>query len=95
MNYKNYEKRFCLYFLIIMFFLSLIIFTIFLCFNKHYTYLQFTGVVHQKSVTLLIENTSKKYFYQNNSLYLNNHQKKFKILKHVPKILKRKLYMMN
>lgn len=88
MNYKTYEKRFCCYLLSVFFLISFLLFLSTFFFFKHYTYLQFTGIVSGKNIVLIINDKDKKYFYQNKYLYVNSQKHKFIIQKINNNILK-------
>lgn len=89
MKYKNYEKRFIYYVLVIIYSISFSLFIIFLFTYKHTTYINFTGVITGQNITLIIPDSEKKYFYQNNYLYCDNKKRKFTIKKINQNIMKR------
>ncbi len=89
MKLKNYENRFAFYILVLLFLISFLIFISYLIFNRHFCYKTYTGIVSNKSVVIMIENSEIKYFYQNATLINEAKKKKFTIKKIYKNILKK------
>ena len=78
---RNYEDKFLLSVFIIFFYLIFTALIIFLFFNKHFIYKNFTGVVSNKNVIFMVKDSDTKYFYHNATLFNDSKKRKFSISK--------------
>ena len=91
MKTKNYEKTELIIFITTIFLILEIIGIICLVKKKEYTYQKVSGIVSGKNlVTVIVNNKERKYFYQNQTLFLNNKNTKYSIKEDRGKLLKKK-----
>ena len=76
---RNYEDKFLLNIFIIFFYIIFISFVIFLFFNKHFVYKNFTGVVSNKNVIFMVKDNDVSFFYHNATLFSDSKKRKFTI----------------
>ena len=80
MKTKNYEKTELIIFITTIFLILEIIGIICLVKKKEYTYQKVSGIVSGKNlVTVIVNNKERKYFYQNQTLFLNNKNTKYSL----------------
>lgn len=87
MKVRNYEKTSILYLFIIILFILEISGTIILCTMKQYSYNKISGIVANKNtLILMINDKEKKILYKNQTAYIDNKLKKYKIVENKGKL---------
>ena len=90
MKVRNYEKKDLIMLLVIIFFILEIIGISYLIKDKEYTYYKISGVISNKNViTMIVDNNEKKILYNNQTIYLDNKNIKYKIKENRGVILKK------
>lgn len=91
MKVRNYEKRSCIYILIVITIILELIGVILLIMNKTYEYEKITGLVVKKDLVVLIINKEEKnILYKNAKLFFENKELKYNIVENRGKILTNK-----
>lgn len=90
MKIKNYEKTELIIFVIIIFIILEVLGIIYIIKDKKYTYERINGIVSGNDlVTVIVDKKEKKYFYQNQMIYLNDKNTKYSIKEDKGKIIKK------
>ena len=90
MKVKNYEKKDLVILSTIIIIILEIIFLIYLCTTKIYTYQKISSIVVKDNlVTVIVSNKDRKLLYKNKKLFLNNKHLKYVIEKDNGLILKK------
>lgn len=87
MKVRNYEKTSIIYLIVIVLFILEFSGTILLCTIKKYSYTKISGIVSNKNtIVLIIDEKERKILYKNQTAYIENKLKKYKIIENKGKL---------
>ena len=87
MKVRNYEKTSIIYLIVIVLFILEFSGTILLCTIKKYSYTKISGIVSNKNtIVLIIDEKERKILYKNQTAYIENKIKKYKIIENKGKL---------
>lgn len=87
---RNYEKKYSIVVITIMFIIFIFLFTIYLYFNKITNNILLSGVVNnKKTIELLVNDEELKLLYRNKTFYIDDKKRDYEIRKVTLKVLEK------